>query len=115
MADSVEGTMWWIDVHALTWSLADKPFIKKIAEEWINRSLEPDFQVDHLTREVGIYPVTTNIAGRLTNEEKKKVLYSSPGEFTKRRILQQIHSQRDRNGMKALWNEALKGIMINGK
>jgi len=113
MAEPIEGTMWWIDVHALTWSLSDKPFLKKIAEEWINRSLEPDYQADHLTREVGIYPVTTNIADRLTETEKKKVLYTKPGEFKEKRILQRVHNQRDRNGMRALWKDAMKGIKLN--
>ena len=64
MAEPAEGTMWWIDEYALTHALARRPFIKKVAEAWINKSLSPDFQVDHLVREVGIYPVVTNITDK---------------------------------------------------
>jgi len=116
MADPVEGTMWWIDEYALTQALLDKPFIKKVAEEWINKSLSPTFQVDHLVREVGIYPVVTNIIDKLTDDEKNKIQISSiPGAFTDKRILQNTYSQRDRNGLKLLWDEAMKGIALKGK
>ncbi|MCP3873013.1 MAG: extracellular solute-binding protein [Desulfobacteraceae bacterium] len=116
MADPVEGTMWWIDEYALTQALVEKPFIKKIAEEWINKSLSPAFQVDHLIREVGIYPVVTNIVDKLTDDEKNRVQISSlPGDFTDKRILQNTYSQRDRNGLKLLWDEAMKGITLKGK
>ncbi len=111
MADPAEGTMWWIDEYAFTWALAEKPFLKKVAEEWINKSLSPEFQVDHLVREVGIFPVVTNIADRLTNKEKKRVLIGgAPGAFTDKHILQHTYSLRDRNGLKLMWDEAMKGI-----
>jgi len=116
IADPVEGTMWWIDEYAMTQALAEKPFIKKVAEEWINKSLSPVFQVDHLVREVGIYPVVTNITNKLTNNEKNRIQISSlPGAFTDKRILQNTYSQRDRNGLKLLWDEAMKGIPLKGK
>jgi spermidine/putrescine-binding protein len=66
MAVPKEGTIWWVDEYAMTLALKDKPFLKRVAEEWINRSLSPDFQIDHLIREVGIFPVITNIADNLT-------------------------------------------------
>jgi spermidine/putrescine transport system substrate-binding protein len=113
MAEPKEGTLWWIDEYAMTWALSDKPFKKKLAEEWINQSLTTDFQVRHLVREVGIYPVISNIADLLTEEEKKKIKPGSkPGSFTKTRILQNVHSQRNRNGLKALWEAAKKGISV---
>ncbi len=113
MADPKEGTMWWIDEYAMTWALADKPFLKKIAEEWINKSLSPAFQVDHLVREVQIYPVVTNIDDKLTDKEKKRIQTGgTPGAFTDKRILQHTYSQRDRNGIKLLWEEAMKGIVV---
>jgi len=116
MADPEEGTMWWIDEYALTQAMVDKPFLKKVAEEWINKSLSPDFQVDHLVREVGIYPVVTNITTKLTTSEKNRIQISSiPGAFTNKRILQNTYSQRDRNGLKLLWDEAMKGVSPKGK
>lgn len=115
MAKPAEGTMWWIDEYVLTWALADKPILKKIAEEWINRGLQPDFQVEHLTREVNIYPVVTNIGHMLNEAEKERVLINTPGAFSSSRILQEIHSQRDRNGLKLLWEQAIKNRAADKK
>lgn len=113
MAEPKEGTMWWIDEYVLTHALAQKSLLKRVAEEWINESLSPEFQVDHLVREVGIYPVTTNIGHKLTTQEKKRIQISStPGTFTAKRILQNTYSQRDRNGLKLLWDEAMEGISL---
>ena len=111
MAGPKEGTLWWIDDYAFTWALAKKPFLKRVAEEWINEVLSREFQVNHLVREVGIYPVTTNITDLLTSEEQKRIQVSAmPGAFMKKRILQQTHSRRDRNGLRLLWKEAMKGM-----
>ncbi len=116
MAEPEEGTMWWIDEYALTHALAKKPFIKKVAEAWINKSLSPEFQVDHLVREVGIYPVVTNITDKLTTNEKNWIkINNMPGAFTDKRILQTTYSQRNRNGLKLLWDKAMKEVFITGK
>ncbi len=109
MADPQEGILWWIDEYALTWALADRPFIKKVAEEWINKSLSPEFQLDHVVREVGIYPVVTNITDKLTEDEKNRIFPSPDSSFMDKRILQHTYSHRDRNGLKLMWDEALKG------
>ncbi len=114
MAEPDEGTMWWIDEYALTQALEHQPFLKKIAEEWINKSLSPEFQVNHIVREVGIFPVITNIDPLLTIEEKSRIQISNmPGAFTAKKILQNTYSQRDRNGLKLLWDQAIKEIPIN--
>ncbi len=115
MADPKEGTLWWIDDYAITYALADKPFLKKVAEEWINKALSSAFQVDHLIREVGIYPVVTNIADKLTDSEKIRIQPDTFDFFMDKRILQQIHSQRDRNGLKLMWDEAMQGIASDRK
>ncbi len=109
MATPVEGTLWWIDEYVMTGALADKPFLKKVAEEWINMSLSTHFQINHLIREVNIYPVVTNIADKLTTEEKERILLDTSESFLEMRILQTTYSQRDRNGLKILWDEALEG------
>jgi len=112
MANPKEGTLWWIDVYALSWALADQPFMKKVAEEWINEVLSTDFQIENLVREVQIYPVITNIENMLTHKEKLTLLTNSPESVVGSKILQQTYSQRDRNGLKLMWDEALKGISI---
>jgi len=116
MVYPVEGTMWWIDVYALTWALSDKPFLKKIAEEWINYSLSSEFQLNHIVREVGVHPVVTNVTDMLTDEEKKQVqINTTSGSFTHQRILQHSYSQRDRNGLKLMWDKVMEGIQSNRK
>ncbi len=107
MAEPVEGTLWWVDEYVMTGALADQPFLKKVAEEWIDMSLSVNFQVDHLIREVNIFPVIINISDELTAEEKERVLGDTHGDFRDKHILQTTYSQRDRNGLKVLWNEAL--------
>lgn len=108
MASPQEGTLWWVDEYALTWAVADRPFIKKVAEEWINFSLSPEFQLEHLVREVGIYPVITNISDKLTGAEKARILPNRNSSFRDQRILQHTYSQRDRNGLKLMWDQAMK-------
>jgi len=116
MAEPIEGTMWWVDEYAISWSLAGNPFLKKVAEEWINKSLSSEFQIDHLVREVGIYPVVTNIADKLTEIEQKRVLTEiNSTSFSDTRILQQTYSQRDRNGLKLMWDNAMEGVSIKRK
>jgi spermidine/putrescine-binding protein len=104
MAAPEEGTPRWIDEYALTWALKNRPFMKQIAEEWINGSLSKEFQVDHLLREVQVYPVVTNIQDRMTPPEKERLKRQSTS------IPQQTYSERDRNGLKLLWEEAMQGI-----
>jgi len=115
MANPREGTLWWVDEYAITWSLAGRPFMKKVAEEWINKSLSGDFQLDHLVRELGIFPVVSNIRDDLSAEEKDRIMPDSDRSIMGNRILQQMYTQRDRNGMKLLWEEALGQRNTTGK
>ncbi len=115
MAAPEEGTIWWVDEYALTLTLLGRPFLKMVAEEWINKSLSPDFQVNHLIREVGIYPVITNIVDKLTIKEKERIQIDSPGLFMDKHILQSTYSLRDRNGLQVLWEEALQAVHSNNK
>ncbi len=86
MADPIEGIIRWIDEYAMTGALSDNPFLKKVAEEWINKSLSPKFQIDHLVREVGIYPVVTNIEDKLTGQKKERIQTSTPGSVMDKHI-----------------------------
>jgi len=112
MAEPAEGMPCWIDNYAITWSLADKPFLKKVAEEYINGLLSVDYQVNHIMRQMSLTPIITNIDDLLTSEEKERIHIGTPNFFDLNRILQPTYSQRDRNGMKMLWDEAMKGINI---
>ncbi|HEG42934.1 MAG TPA: extracellular solute-binding protein [Phycisphaerales bacterium] len=111
IAEPKEGTLCWVDNYAITWALADKPFLKKVAEEWINKLLEPDYQVDYIVREITLGPITTNIGDRLTAEEKKQ-LNIGVANVKSSRIPPSPCSRRDLNGLRIMWNEAMKGIVV---
>lgn len=110
IAKPKEGTMFWVDNYAITWTLKEKPFLKKIAEEWINKTLSPEFQGDNILRHLTIYPIVTNIPGKLTAEESERVYKRETDVKKDNHIPMPTLTQRDRNGIKLLWEEALKGI-----
>ncbi len=110
MAEPVEGMPCWIDNYAITWTLADKPFLKKVAEEYINGLLSTDYQFGHILRQMSLTPVITNIGNLLTPEEEERLHIGNPNFFSNNRILQHTYSKRDRNGLKLLWEKAMEGI-----
>ncbi len=112
IAEPAEGTLCWVDNYAITWALADKPFLKRVAEEWINKLLEPDYQVDYIVREITLGPVTTNIGDKLTAQEKDRLHIGTPNFFRDNRILPPACLRRDRNGLKVLWDQAMDGIEL---
>ena len=115
MAEPNEGTPAWIDNYAITWALADKPFLKKVAEEYINGLLSTDYQVKHIMRTLSLTPIITSIADNLTAEERRRFHIGVPNFFVQNRILQHTYSRRDRNGIKLMWEEAMKGIPTGPK
>ena len=114
MAEPAEGTVCWIDNYAIAWALKDKPFLKKVAEEYINELLSTGYQVGHIMRAMSLTPITTNIVNLLTPEEMSRLNLGVPNFFEKNRIFQTSYSLRDRNGMRLLWNEAMQGIVVTG-
>jgi len=110
MAVPVEGIPFWIDNCAITSALAEKPILKKIAEEYINSLLATDYQVGNILRVVGTIPTVTNIEHLLTPEEKKRIHIETPAFYDENQILLPTYSQRDRNGIKLLWEEATKDL-----
>ena len=112
MVEPAEGMPCWIDNYAITWALADKPFLRKVAEDYINSLVSKDYQVNHILRHMTLTPVTININDMLTTEEKERLHLATPNFFAKNRILQTTYSKRDRNGLKFLWKEAMKGIKV---
>jgi len=101
-----EGTTWWIDTLMLSHTLADRPLLKQIAEQWINYLLQPPVQVDALSFRLGVYPVTLP-ALKLYRQKRKQF----PGSDEALSLLQnhipwQALSARDRNAFNLLWTEA---------
>ena len=112
IAKPKEGMPCWIDNFAITWALADKPFLKKVAEEYINTLLTTDYQIQHIIRYASLSPITTNISDLVTPQESERLHIGVPNFFEKNLILQHTYSQRDRNGIKLLWEEAMEGITV---
>jgi len=111
-AEPKEGSMCWVDSYAITWALANKPFLKKVAEEWINFLLTPEFQVDNIVREISQRPTITTNMPMLSEAEKHKLHIDDPDYFSKNCIMLPTYTQRDRNGLELLWEEAMKGIIV---
>ena len=112
MAEPSEGMPCWIYNYAITWALADKPFLKKVAEEYINKLLSTEHQINHTMRLMSMTPIVTNIGDLLTAEEKERLHVGQPNFFSENRILQHTYSKRDRNGLKLLWDEAMEGVTV---
>lgn len=110
IAEPKEGTLTWLDFHALTHALRDKPFLKLVAEEWVNYTISEEFQVEVVINSLSSYPVSRDIEKKLTKQQIKKFHINDPDYFSKhRRMWPTIRSQRDRNGLKILWENAIKG------
>lgn len=112
MAEPAEGIPFWIDNFAITSALKDKPFLKKVAEEYINCLLTTDYQVGHIMRVVGTMPVITEIDALITPEEKRRIQLAAPDVSKSKRVMVPTCSQRDRNGLRLLWKEAMTGIVV---
>ncbi len=111
MADPVEGTTGWVDNFIMSSELKKRPFLKKVAEEWMNYILGPDFQVEVVVRQLMSDPVNVTIKDRLTDEEVEQHHFDDPNYFREKRWLWPIfESKRARNALEYLWNVAIKDI-----
>ncbi|MBU2511364.1 extracellular solute-binding protein [bacterium] len=106
-ADPKEGSPWWVDNFALSWTLADKPQLKEIAEELINYVIGPQFQLNNVVNYLSAAPV--NLKTPLTAQQKAEFRLDDDEEtFLKRRILWPILTKRMRNGYALMWKNAEK-------
>lgn len=107
IAEPKEGTTGWVDNFMLSSSLAGQPEKSKIAHEWLNFVLSDAYQVYDI-RGLACAPVTTTVNAKLTPEEISQFHLDDPSHFGKNRILWQVLDKKDRNGLKRLWDNALK-------
>ena len=108
IAEPKEGTMGFVDNFAIGYALKDKPFLKKVAEEWLNYAISPDFQVEAVVRGLGSAPVNLSIRDQLTPEENAQYHMEDPDFFQNNRILwPTLKRTRDRNIMKMLWEKSM--------
>ncbi|MCP4754851.1 MAG: extracellular solute-binding protein [Proteobacteria bacterium] len=104
-AEPKEGSPWWVDNFSISWTLADKPELKRIAEELINYLISPEFQLDNVVGSLSAVPV--NMKTPLTREQKRSYHMDDDAKtFVKRRILWPTLSKRTRNGFSKMWERA---------
>ena len=61
IANPKEGTIGWVDNYVICYSLREEPFLRKIAEEWLNFVISPDYQIDVVVHGLGSDPVNISI------------------------------------------------------
>lgn len=103
-----EGVPGWIDNHVISQELANKPQLKRIAEEWINFTISSEFQTSVLvaalsTNSVNI--VTVETASELQKQGFYARSLTDPEAVI---VLMPELDRRSRNGIDSLWNKALK-------
>ncbi len=107
IAEPLEGTTGWVDNFMISYTLEDKPKLKRIAEAWLDYVLSDDYQ-RYTVRGLACAPVTSNAAELFTENEVQALHLNDPSHFEKNRILWKILDKKDRNGLKRLWDKALK-------
>ena len=98
IATPKEGTTGWIDNFAIAHTLRDDPKMKRIAEEWLNLAISPEFQVDVVVRGLGSSPVNLTIKDKLTPEEAADYHLDDPEFFQKNLIPWPVLDSRSRKG-----------------
>ncbi len=105
-----EGVPGWIDNHVMSSELADKPELKRIAEEWINFTISAEFQAQVLVQALSTNPVNMIAAESATEAEKQGFYAKSLNDPDAVIVLMPELDRRTRNGINNLWNQALKQL-----
>ncbi|MDM8549883.1 extracellular solute-binding protein [Desulfobacterales bacterium HSG2] len=107
IAEPKEGTTTYVCTLMIGSSLENKPKLKQIAEEWFNYVLTDEIQV-YDVRDLFAAPVTTTVRASLTPEEVEDFHLDDPAHFEKKRILWPVLKKRNRQGLRELWENALR-------
>ena len=99
-----EGTPGWIDNFVISHSLKNRPKLKRIAEEWINFTISPEFQAEVLINGLGVHAVNPKTAKLLTAEQVEKFHFNQP-DYLDNFILMPTLDRRTRNGMDVIWQQ----------
>ncbi len=97
-----------MDPYIISSALKANPELRRVAEECVNYSLSPDYQVNAVVRNCASFPVNLNIKSRLTPEEVKAFHVNEPKFFKDKLIPWPTFPKRARNGFKNLWDTALQ-------
>jgi spermidine/putrescine transport system substrate-binding protein len=107
-ATPVEGSIWWVDNWVLSAQLANKPMLKRIAEDFINFTLSTRYQLDVFMRGTASFPVTLDVKPMASAQEVVFFHLDDPRYFSLDRPILKSLNPRDRNGMQLLWDSALR-------
>jgi spermidine/putrescine-binding protein len=110
-----EGVPGWIDNHVLSQELANKPKLKRIAEEWINFTISSEFQTSVLVEALSTNPVNMLTVETASEIQKQGFYAKSLNEPEALIVLMPELDRRTRNGIDNLWNEALKHFSASSK
>lgn len=103
-----EGSIWWVDNWVLSARLAGQPKLKRIAEDFINFTLSPRYQLDVFMRGTASFPVTMAVKPLATRQEVEFFHLNDPNYLALNRPTLKSISKRNRNGLQYLWETALK-------
>lgn len=115
-----EGNIGYIEYYSIGYSLQpdsirlnknkakrDRIFLMKAAEEWINYSLSPEYQVNALIRDYNTYPSVKDLKQYLTPEEINN-LHIDDIQYLNSIILWPASSIREKNMIRRWWRDAMQ-------
>jgi len=97
----------WIDNFVISHTLKDRPQLKRIAEEWINFTLSPEFQAEVLVRGLSARPVNAKTKQLLTKDMIETVGLDDATASNEMLVLMPELDRRTRNGFDLLWRQAM--------
>jgi len=97
----------WIDNFVISHTLKDRPQLKRIAEEWINYTLSPEFQAEVLVKGLSTRPVNAKTKQLLTKEMIETVGLNGAAASNDMFVLMPELDRRTRNGFDLLWQQAM--------
>jgi len=97
----------WIDNFVISHTLKDRPQLKRIAEEWINYTLSPEFQAEVLVKGLSARPVNTKTKQLLSQEMIETVGLDDATASNDMFVLMPELDRRTRNGFDLLWGQAM--------
>lgn len=109
MAEPQEGMTGYVDNFLMSYELVNNPFLKTVAEEWMNYILGSEYQINVVVRQLGSAPVNTELSRYLSKEEIEKHHLDEPNYFAEKRWLWPIFkTRRERNVLKYAWSLAIR-------
>lgn len=107
-AEPKEGTTCGVGNFMLSHTLRENPQLKRIAEEWLNYVISPEYQIDVVVRTTSSFPTSLAIKDQLTPEEASAYHLDNPNYFQDHLILWPLLDKRTRTGFELLWQKATR-------